>query len=106
MNQRDKMRARCDEMGIHWARANVPTFGHTEIGPFVQEWIDEFEVAERQAAEQKQLDIAKRNADAAEVSAAAAMESARTSGTSARAAIFAAAVSFFAFIVAMAAYFK
>ncbi|SDF80640.1 MULTISPECIES: hypothetical protein [unclassified Duganella] len=106
MHQRDRMRARCDEMGIHWARGNVASFAFNENGPYIQEWIDEFETAARDAAERKHLEIAKRNADAAEVSATAAVESAKTSGTSARAALFAAFVSLLALVVSVAAFFK
>jgi len=106
MDQRDRMRARCVEMGLAWAKANVSTFMANENGPYVAEWINEQEAAAAAALENKQLELASRSTKAAEASASAADASAKTSGTSARAAMFSAFVSLLALVVAVAAYFK
>jgi len=103
---RVKMRAKCDEMGIHWARAVAPGFVADIKGQYMREWIAEYEDREIARKDAKQFDLAERSTDAAEKSAEAAIESAKTSSASTRAAIFSAVVSFAAFVVAVAAYMK
>jgi len=106
VSDRDRIRGRCEDMGLAWAKATLPQFVGHVLHPYFAEWINETEARVAAHLEEKQHALAQRSVDAAETSATAALESARTSGTSARAAMFAAAVSFFALIVAIAAYFK
>lgn len=66
MQQRDTMRARCDQMGLHWARSVLPGFFNNENFPYIAEWISEREGAIANELEAKQLMLAERSVGAAE----------------------------------------
>lgn len=106
INKRDKVRAECEERGLHWARSCVGTRSDGEIAQFMTEWIDEVETRERQKLESRQIELAERSVIAAEHSAQAAGSSAKSSAGSTKAAVASAAFAFFALVVSIVAYFK
>lgn len=77
MNEkRDGIRRQCEREGISWARAGKDTWSDGEIGLYVREWIEEYDLKDRLARERLQDE---RSAKAVE----AAQESARTSSLAA-----------------------
>ena len=93
---KERIRKQCNENGIHWARANLPSFLQNEIGPIVSEWIHERDEQERSLREAEHRRLSEEAIAAARDAAEVSRQSAFASAKSARwtmIAAFAAAAS-------------
>lgn len=106
IQKRAKVRAECDNKGLHWARSCVGTRSDAEVAQYMAEWIDEVEERQNQEQIERAHKLAQRGVEAAENSAESADKSVVSAGASARAAIASTIISFSALVVAVVAYFK